>query len=325
MLSSKQLAKLFSTRQISELITAIKGRGEIPLKFAYLGKGAKRWDDLAKLRGRKTIKGINSIEGNLLQSKSPNFLSSFKGNKNINLIDIGCGDGYPAVPLIKEMQKQKYNICYIPIDISREMINIARKNISKLFPKIKIKFYQLDFELGNFSEITHNLRHNGSVNLLAFLGSTIGNAADRYRVLSNFRDSMTSQDYIIIGVELLNPAKTNKLLRHYQNETIYKIQFTVLEYLGIQRSQGDFTVRFNNDLSQVETRFKFKQDINFKIGDELIHLEKDDELLLMRSVKFSDWGLVKLLSEVGFRIEEFTASAEKSYALAMCQPTRFAY
>lgn len=302
MLSQKQFTKLFSSRQISELITAIKGRGEIPLKFVYLGKGAQRWDDLAKLRGQETIKGINSIEGNLLKEKAPNFLCSFKDNKNINLIDIGCGDGYPAAPLIKEMQRQKYNIRYIPIDISREMINIASKNISQLFPKIEIKFYQLDFELGNFSEITHNLRHNGSVNLMAFLGSTLGNAADRYRVLSNFRDSMTSQDYIIIGVELLNPAKTNKLLQHYQNETIYKIQFTVLEYLGIKRSQGDFDVRFNAELSQVETRFKFKQNTNFKINDELVYLEKDDELLLMRSVKFSDWGLVKILSEVGFRI-----------------------
>ena len=95
--------------------------------------------------------------------------------------------------------------------------------------------------------------------------------------------------------------------------------------MGIKRSQGDFDVRFNSDLSQVETRFKFKQDTNFKINDEAVHLEKDDELLLMRSMKFSDWGLVKLLSEVGFRIEEFTTSAKKSYALAMCQPTRFAY
>lgn len=38
-------------QQEIELLTAIQGRGEIPLKFVYLGpKGAKNWDDVATRR-----------------------------------------------------------------------------------------------------------------------------------------------------------------------------------------------------------------------------------------------------------------------------------
>ena len=66
---------MFTKKQQSELITSIEGRGEIPLKFVYLGKGAKKWDDLASLRKNR---GINEIEGDLLQAKSGNFLSTWR-------------------------------------------------------------------------------------------------------------------------------------------------------------------------------------------------------------------------------------------------------
>jgi hypothetical protein len=41
---------LLTRKQEFELITAIKGRGEIPLKFQYLGEGSKNWDKIAKSR-----------------------------------------------------------------------------------------------------------------------------------------------------------------------------------------------------------------------------------------------------------------------------------
>lgn len=317
-----QFKIMFTKKQQSELITSIEGRGEIPLKFVYLGRGAKRWDDLASLRKNR---GINEIEGDLLQAKSGNFLNVLKGCRIINVIDLGCGNGYSVFPLFEGILKQGYKIQYIPIDISKEIIKIAVKNVTDQYPKIKIQPYSLDFELGNFSNIPFSLRTKSSVNLLLFLGSTLGNMSDRYRVLSNFRDSMGHKDFLIVGVELCNLAKINKLLAHYQNETIYTIQFTVLEYLKVDRQSGHFDVKFNNEFKQVETRFIFEKDVEFLIDTEKIRIEKDDELLLMRSVKFSDFGFVKTLSEVGFRIEEFTTNKDKSYALAMCQPTRYSY
>ena len=51
---------MLTRKQEFELITAIKGRGEIPLKFAYLGDGAKNWDAIAK--HRSSAGGINTTE-----------------------------------------------------------------------------------------------------------------------------------------------------------------------------------------------------------------------------------------------------------------------
>lgn len=152
----------------------------------------------------------------------------------------------------------------------------------------------------------------------------MGNSSDRSRVLTNFRDSMTSEDYIIVGAELVNLARINKLLTHYNRQEIYDIALNVLDYYGVKKN-GIPEARFNYNLNQVEMMFKLTKDTKFNIGKEEIFLEKDDELLLFISVKFADWNFAKLFSDAGFRIELFTSSSERGYALAMCQPSRFRY
>lgn len=148
---------MFTPRQEAEIITAIKGRSEVPLKYNYLGKGAQIWDNIAKLRQDPNVKGINSIEGSLLADKADSFLALYKGFKKINIIDIGCGNAYPVFPLMKHLIEDK-TVRYIPIDISKEMASLAIKNVKSWFPKVETVSHILDFESGHFSDIVYGLR-----------------------------------------------------------------------------------------------------------------------------------------------------------------------
>lgn len=317
---------MFSHSQKSELITAIKGRGEIPLKFVYIGKiGSERWDKIAKTRSSEDVRGINNVESNLLNAKVNDFLNSFKNLKKLNIIDIGPGNGCQIIPLLNPLNSLGVQFRYVPVDISKEMLDLASKNIKAQFPDMEIKPICLDFELGNFAEETYKLREGGFQNLMLLLGTTLGNQSDRSRVLTNFRDSMTSDDFLIIGVELVNLNKIDKILKQYQGEDVENFVFTVAEYLGIKKSDGKFEEIFNNENHQIEVYFHFTKNvkINFE-GDEIL-FEKDDKLLLGRSHKFTEWVFVKALSEAGFRLELMTTSSEKGYSLVMCQPQRFNY
>jgi len=250
---------MFTHSQLSELITAIKGRGEIPLKFNYIGKdGTKRWDSLAKLRGDKDVKGINKVEADLLSTKANDFLHSFNDLKKLNIIDIGPGNGFPVTPLLDTLIRYSVEFRYGPVDISDEMLEVATKNVKNLFPKISIKSVQLDFELGNFAETTYKLRSGGWKNLLVFLGTTLGNQSDRSRILTNFRDSMTSEDFLIIGVELVNLHKIDKLLEQYHVKQSRDFTFTTAEHIGIKNNEGEFEERFNNEIHAVEEAFNTK-------------------------------------------------------------------
>jgi len=157
---------MFTKRQESELITAIKGRGEIPLKFAYLGKGAYNWDRIARHRSEKI--GINTTEAILLRKRISSFLSSYSIEKGINVIDIGCGNGTPAYPILEELKKRNVPFDYVPIDISGEMLNLAIKNIKSNFKGLKCRPVKLDFESGNFSDVIYDLKKDCSSNLLLY-------------------------------------------------------------------------------------------------------------------------------------------------------------
>lgn len=316
---------MFSYSQTSELITAIKGRGEIPLKFVYISKsGTNRWDKIAKKRS-EDIRGINRVEGSLLNSKVSDFLNSFKKLEKLNIIDIGPGNGQPVIPLLQPLKKIGVHFRYVPVDISKEMLNLAIENVKKSFSDIETKPIHLDFELGNFAEETYKLRAGGFQNLMLFLGSTLGNQSDRSRVLTNFRDSMTSDDFLIIGVELVNLYKIEKILKQYHGKENEDFIFTVAEHLDIKHEDGEFEIRFNNEFHQVEMYFHFVKDKKIHFSSEDIIFEKDDKLLLGHSHKFTEWIFAKVLSEVGFRIELMTTSTEKGYSLIMCQPQRFNY
>lgn len=312
---------MLTRRQQSELITAIRGRGEVPLKFAYLGEGAQHWDRIA--RRRSDAAGINATEASLLRRRVHDFLRSFAGAKKINIIDIGCGNGMPAFPLLDGLRQSGQSFRYVPVDISQELLDLAAATVQKHYPGCETRKVLLDFELGNFSEITYELKNDGSSNLLLFLGSTLGNHSDRNRVLTNFRDSMTADDYLLIGVELTNLSKINKILPHYKGKLVDDFMFFIPEHIGLKRRWTEWGALWNEREHQVEIRATVKRDVRVAIGSESFSLEKDEQLLLGRSVKFTEWSFTKLLSDIGFRTELLTTTPDRGYVLSMVQPTRY--
>jgi uncharacterized SAM-dependent methyltransferase len=313
---------MLTKRQEAELVTAVQGRGEIPLKFAYIGDGAKNWDTIAKERS-VTSGGINSTEASLLKRRLNDFVSTLKSDKGINIVDIGCGNGVPAIPVLQYLSERGIPFAYVPMDISQEMLDLAIVTIKTRFPNVICKPFQMDFELGQFSDVMYEIKKDGSANLMLFLGSTLGNHSDLSRVLTNFRDSMTSKDYLIVGVELTNLAKINKIIPHYEGLQINMFVGHTLRYLHI--SEGVFTcgVSWNDKLSQIEMRANFTGDIRAEIGGDSFLIEKGESILLARSIKFTEYTVTKLFSDVGFRTELLTTSEDRGYILTMVQPTRY--
>ena len=123
---------MLTKRQEAELVTAIQGRGEIPLKFTYLGKGAQNWDAIARQRTEGS--GINSVEGMLLKKRLNDFISTVDKKQNINIIDIGCGNGVPILPILDKLKEEGISFTYVPMDISQEMLALAIDTVKKSFP-----------------------------------------------------------------------------------------------------------------------------------------------------------------------------------------------
>ena len=259
----------------------------------------------------------------LLKKRLNDFISTVDKKQNINIIDIGCGNGVPILPILDKLKEEGISFTYVPMDISQEMLALAIDTVKKSFPDTLSKPFQMDFELGQFSDLMYELKKDGSINLMLFLGSTLGNHSDLSRVLTNFRDSMTSKDYLIIGVELTNLAKVRGLLSHYDNKVARLFATYTLNQLGVTDEEYDYDVSWNDKVNQVEVRALLNQPVKMEISGEKFTLQKNESILLGRSIKFTEYTVTKLLSDVGFRTELLTTSEDRGYLLTMIQPTRY--
>ena len=311
---------LQNEKQVSEFVTALKGRKEIPLKFVYLEAGAYNWDKI--IEDRKY--GLGKLENDLLRESLSGIYRAI-GQRKYNLIDIGPGNGKKAVTFVNFFLKRYSPIYYWALDISREMLRLTLKNLRPLLGhKVVLDTDIADFEQGNFSQGSRKLRQEGYPrNLLFLLGNTIGNPFDRDRVLTNIRESMTLSDYLVIGLELADLTNIKRIITHYRQPVVKKFILFCLESMGIKSANGVIEVKFNRKKSQIEMRFRFKREVRVLFKGEVFCYSRGDCVLLLISYKSDRTKLERLLEKTGFRMRGFYTNASRSYGLILCQPKRY--
>lgn len=311
---------LQNEKQVSEYLTALKGRKEIPLKFVYLEEGAYNWDRL--IEDKKY--GLGKIENNLLKSSLPNIYRAI-GQRSFNLIDVGPGNGKKAVTLIRFFLNKFKPVYYLGLDISQEMLQLTLHKLRPLLKRgVSVNTDVIDFEQGNFSQATRKTRQEGYPrNLIFILGNTIGNPFDKDRVLTNIRESMTLNDYLVIGLELADLSKIDRILKHYRQSVVSRYVFFCLQNMGIKPTDGEIEVSFNKKRSQIEMFFRFKRTIDIDFKGEKFKYNPGDRVLLLISYKSDQMKMKKLLEKTGFRMNGFYTNRNKSYGLILCQPVRY--
>lgn len=311
---------LQNEKQVSEYLTAIKGRKEIPLKFVYLEEGAYNWDRL--IEDKKY--GLGKIENDLLKSSLPNIYRAI-GQRFFNLIDVGPGNGKKAVTFIRFFLNKFKPVYYLGLDISQEMLSLALRKLRSLQKRRVIASTEVvDFEQGNFSQATRKMRQEGYPrNVLFLLGNTIGNPFDKDRVLTNIRESMTLNDYLVIGLELADLSKIDQILKHYRQPALTRLIFFCLQNMGIKAGNGKLKVNFNKSKSQIEVFFHFKRSVEVNFKGEKFKYGIGDKVLLLISYKSDRSKMEKLLEKTGFHMNGFYTNRNKSYGLILCQPVRY--
>ncbi|MHB1864791.1 MAG: L-histidine N(alpha)-methyltransferase [Candidatus Saccharimonadales bacterium] len=310
-----------TNNQQYELLAAISARGEVPTKFIYLDGGEKFWD--AVYGQRSEDNGIANEEISLLLSHMTSFAGVFDGAKGINLIDLGCGNGIPAIAIINQLQDRGFQVNYVAVDISTAMMDLAESNILSQFRDLNINKLLLDFEKQSLADELINVKQsNDFPNLLVDLGNTLGNHVNVTSVLTNFLESMTLDDYLLIGNGLANEYNPQKILASYTDEVKALVTHPV-KLLGIYTDTDEFKFIWNENKNRVEGRIRLNNPRKIMLANQEINLSSGEELLVMQSNKYSESSLTKMLSDVGFRTELLTTTKNRDEIVVMVQPTRY--
>ena len=310
-------------KQEYELLASISARGEIPTKFIYLVEnGAEIWDRVYK--HRSTESEMSGAEISLLLNHIDSFINVFSNSKKINLVDLGCGNGLPAIEILIQLKKHEFDFTYTAVDISSDMISLTTENLKAEFSGLAINKLVKDFEKESLTDDLLNIKQqNNYPNFLIDLGNTLGNHVNASSVLTNFLESMTTDDYLLVGNGLANEYNPQKILSAYNVDALIDIATGPARDLDLYDDNDDFKYIWNSNKNRVEGRVRLSRDRQIKLADQDLHLSANEELLVLQSYKFSETSLTKLLSDSGFRTELLTTTKDRSHILTMVQPTRY--
>ncbi len=231
--------------------------------------------------------------------------------KNINIIDLGCGDGKKATLLINLLRKN-YKIAYYPLDINEFMLKEASKNVSRI-KNVKVVLTEKNLcDFLNFSEVRGFIKKGKfKTNIFLFLGGNLENS-EVHEVLHEIRTSMGDKDLLIIGNKLSHPS-TKKMVDYYnKSKSIFDFFVKLMEILGIKKEHIGYFARFRQD--RVEMLFEIKKD--YQIGK--INFSKGDCIIVAVSYKYTPEKIKEILTTYFSKTSIFIAE-DKNFVLAFCK------
>lgn len=282
-------------------------------KLWYLSTDqAQAYLDLEKHKDYSKYMFETEIE--MLHKHMPAIAEIILNSGKLNIIDIGCGDGKKAIPVIEELHS-KAKLRYCPVDISSYMVTKAIEKISKLNKGEVVQFQWNISDFDNLENVASLLRNKDyRQNFLLFLGGTLGNF-EMHEVMYEIMEAMdSSEDYLLIGVALTN-AKPEDIIASYKQGLMDQFLVKVLTQIGFKRENLEFGVRYKN--SRVEMYYTLLQDTTLQFGDRVITFMKGDQILVAVSYRYREQDLKKAI-KLYFKDVKFYLNENKTWALVLC-------
>ena len=285
----------------------------ISSKYFYDDIGSRLFQKITKHPDYYLTK--NEIEIlNKVKLKLPNILKL----KEIDIIELGPGDGSKSKIIIEGFLKNNYIVNYYPIDISKKALKLIERNI-KENNRLNIN--------GIVSEYIEGLNYvkNISINkqLILFLGSNIGNFEKPQSVefMKNINKNIKKDSYMFIGFDLKkDPRKLNKAYNDSSNLT-KKFNLNLLTRIN-NDMQANFNLNkfvhygtYNPLLGAMESFLisNVKQKVNIKKIKKIYSFEAFETIHLEYSFKYSIEDIEDLAKKSKFTIQKYYRNKDRGF------------
>ena len=169
----------------------------LPSKYFYDKKG----DELFVKIMRLPEYYLTRAEMEIFQEKTSEIIAALQLNKDkkYSLIELGAGDGTKTIHLLRELIKRNYNFEYSPVDFSIDALDGISAFLNAELPRLVVKPNHSEY-----FKALENLKQDGTIKVILFLGSNIGNLVDEQATefIYQLGSSLEKGDKIILGVDL---------------------------------------------------------------------------------------------------------------------------
>jgi uncharacterized SAM-dependent methyltransferase len=330
---SSRFYELYNQEQIYDIVTSLEVRREIPRQYNYFEDGAKSWDEYIQRMDRENAPSNLRMTRKLLALNEAYIDNLTAQYQEINVVDVGVGNALPIKDLLTHLLNQNKLGRYIAIDISPEMLKIARHSVKTWFDgKVAFEGHELDVSRNRFSGllagdyIKNTSKHTG--NLILFLGGTLQNFRKRDIPLQVINDSMGANDLLIHTQKLDSVATRHHFDFNSQPgaQTLPAIHGLVLDLLNIDPDFYDLELGYDAEKRERYERIRLKISVtikfNFENGERIISIDKGESILLWRASQDSAMDLIRQFDQNDFYMLQTSQTEDQEYILTISRVNR---
>lgn len=238
------------------------------------------------------------------------------------LVEIGSGVSRKTRTLLDALVQQTDRPVYMPFDLSESTLRAAAVTLAREYPLLRVHGVVADFE-----QDLAAIPRASDRQLVAFLGSTIGNFAETQlqQFLRNLSDSLGPGDHVLIGFDLLKEPAI--LVAAYNDAQGVTAEFNKNVLRVINRElRADFDVDsfehvafFNPECSRIEMHLRALRAMRVAcqalsthfdfVAGEMIHTEN--------SRKFTRQDVEVFFNAARLRVIRWDTSADNWFAVAL--------
>jgi uncharacterized SAM-dependent methyltransferase len=324
--------RFFNDAQILDIISNLEAHHEIPRKYNYFDGGAEYWDEHAKRLVDEEAPNVINRTIQLLQVNQSYMDDLLAPYQRVNVIDIGVGNVLPVRELLSHLVELGVLGRYIALDVSHEILDIAKSNVEKWYgDRVSFEGHLVDIEYERFNSILADeymgQNADSTINLVLFVGGTICNFRSPETALANIHSSMGRNDLFVHSQKL----DTNRSRRIFdftttssQRQTsLAPIHKVVFDLLNLDPLLYEVEMGYDHDKQQrfivarptVSLRFKFK----YGTGERIVELEKGEAILVWRSLQQTAGEVLRELSGSHFYPFHLSQTLDREYLLTISQ------
>lgn len=282
----------------------------LPSKYFYDKIGSALFAEIMKLPEYY----LTNAEFEILQKQAIEIIKFLKIDKSeyFELVELGAGDGFKTIELLKSLEQQNFKYDYIPVDISKKALDQLEDTLQEHLPGLNIQKKQ-----GDYFQIMHELKNSDHNKVVLFLGSNIGNMSDDAAndFLKELSENLEYGDKLILGVDVIKA--TDIVLPAYNDSQGVTKDFNLNLLRRINRELGgNFDIdkfehqpHYNEDegVARSFLSSKIHQEVFIEALDMTIAFEAGEKIATEISRKYNDEVIKKITKNTSLtKLAKFT-------------------
>ncbi len=284
-------------------------------KYLYDEEGSRLFEEICTLEEYY----LTRAEREILQSQAANISAKF--SESISLVELGSGNAEKTRLLIEAFLGQFDELCYVPVDISRTILEESSLRLQEDFEGLEIKALWATYWQG----LKHLNAEPDHPRLFLFLGSNIGNFEKEEAVdfLQSVCNIMSAQDRLLVGIDLRKNKEVLEAAYDDSRGVTAKFNLNILtrinRELGGNFKREGFRHRavYNEGIGRIETYLvsRFPQTVHIEGLDLRIRFGARETIHTENSYKYSFSEIDQLARDANLRVEERWLDGEGRFSL----------